>query len=105
MMQEGMPIAYLSKELTPKHLGLSTYEKELLAVIMASQKWRAYLLGHRFIIKTDHEVIKHFVEHKISTSFQQKWLSQLLGFDYIITYKKEKENLVADALLRVYEKY
>lgn len=29
LMQEGRHIAYLSKALTPKHLGLSTSEKEL----------------------------------------------------------------------------
>lgn len=38
LMQEGQPIAYLSKALSPKHLGLSTYEKELLEIIMATQK-------------------------------------------------------------------
>ncbi|XP_074346537.1 uncharacterized protein LOC141685327 [Apium graveolens] len=45
MMQEGRPIAYLSKALSPKHQGLSTYEKELLAVIMATQKWRSFFIG------------------------------------------------------------
>lgn len=38
MMQDGKPITYLSKALCPKHLGLSTYEKELLTVIIATQK-------------------------------------------------------------------
>lgn len=58
MMQDNRPIAYMSKVLSPKHLGLSTYEKEMMAVIMAVQKWREYLLGHQFIIRTDHEAIK-----------------------------------------------
>lgn len=103
MMQDGRPIAYMSKALSPKHLGLSTYEKEMLAVIMAVQKWRAYLLGHQFIIKTDHEALKYLMEQKITTGLQQKWLSRLLGYDYIITYRKGKENIVADSLSRVYE--
>lgn len=38
LMQEGKPIVYLSKVLANKHLGLSIYEKELMAVIMAVQK-------------------------------------------------------------------
>lgn len=45
LMQEGRPIAYLSKALCPENLGLSTYEKEPLAVLMATQKWRTYLMG------------------------------------------------------------
>lgn len=36
LMQDGKPLAYMSKALSQKHLGLSTYEKELLAVIMAT---------------------------------------------------------------------
>lgn len=71
-------------------MGLSTYEKELLAVITAVQKWRAYLLGHQFIIMTDHEAIKHIMEQKLTTSLQQKWVSKLLGYDYVITHKKGK---------------
>lgn len=38
-MQEGRPIAFLSKVLANKHLGLSIYEKELMGVIMPVQKW------------------------------------------------------------------
>lgn len=102
LMQDGKPIAYLSKALGEKHLGLSTYEKELLAVIIATQKWRSYLLGHHFIIKTDQEALKHLMEHKITTGLQQKWLSKLLGFNYTVLYKRGKENCAADALSRLH---
>lgn len=97
-MHEGQPLAYLSKALSPKHLGLSTYEKEILAIIMVTQKWRTYLMGQKFIIKTDHEALKHFMEQKLTTILQQKWLSKMLGFDYSISYKKGKDNVATDAL-------
>lgn len=103
LMQDSRPIAFLSKALSPKHLGLSTYEKELLAVIIATQKWRSYLLGHPFIIKTDHESLKHLMEQRITTSLQQRWLSKLMGFDYMVQYRKGKENHAADALSRLHE--
>ncbi|KAH9692146.1 hypothetical protein KPL70_016314 [Citrus sinensis] len=48
LSQEGRPISYLSKALSPKNLGLSAYEKEMLAVVFAVQKWRPYLLGKHF---------------------------------------------------------
>jgi hypothetical protein len=38
LMQQGHPIAYLSKSLSPKTQALSTYEKECLAVILAVDK-------------------------------------------------------------------
>jgi hypothetical protein len=36
-MQEGHPLAYLSKALGPKSRGLSTYEKEYMAILTAAQ--------------------------------------------------------------------
>lgn len=35
---EGSPLAYLSKVLCPKHIGLSIYEKEFLTILMAVSK-------------------------------------------------------------------
>lgn len=43
LMQDGHPLAYLSKALRPKSQGLSTYEKECMAVLLAVDQWRAYL--------------------------------------------------------------
>lgn len=101
LMQMGRPIAYLSKGLATKHQALSTYEKELLAIVMATQKWHSYLQGHHFVIRTDHQSLKYLLEQRLNTLLQQKWLAKLMGLDYEISYKKGKENLVADALSRV----
>ena len=35
LSQGGRPIAYLSKSLSPKHLGMSIYEKEMMTVVYA----------------------------------------------------------------------
>lgn len=42
-----------------------------------------------------------WLNQKISTPFQQFWLSKLMGFDYEIQYKSGPENGAADALSRV----
>lgn len=39
LMQSGQPIAYMSKLLKGSALLLSTYEKELLALVAVVQKW------------------------------------------------------------------
>lgn len=67
LMQEGRPIAYLSKAFNTRNRGLSTYEKELMALVQAVTKWRHYLVGHHFIIKTDHQSLKHLLEQKLTT--------------------------------------
>jgi len=43
LMQQGHPLAFLSKSLSPRLQGLSTYEKEYLAILMAVEQWRSYL--------------------------------------------------------------
>jgi hypothetical protein len=37
LMQDGHPLAFLSKALGPKSRGLSTYEKEYMAILIAMQ--------------------------------------------------------------------
>ncbi|XP_040988925.1 uncharacterized protein LOC121236540 [Juglans microcarpa x Juglans regia] len=100
LMQDSQPIAFYSKALKGKALLLSTYEKELLALVSDVQRWRPYLLGHPFKIKTDQQALKFLVEQKIGTESQHKWVSKLIGYDFSVNYKKGKENLVADALSR-----
>lgn len=100
LMQEGRPIAYLSEALSPKNQVLSIYEREFMAVLMAIQKWKHYLQGHHFILKTDQQSIKYIMEQRFTTALQQRWISKLLGLDYEIQYKKGVENRVADALSR-----
>ncbi|KAJ0494369.1 putative nucleotidyltransferase, Ribonuclease H [Helianthus annuus] len=101
IMQNGHPIAYISKALSPKQQALSVYEKELLAIMFAIQHWRHYLSMGKFIIRTDQKSLKYLIDQKINTPLQHVWLSKMMGFDYEIVYKKGSDNLVADALSRV----
>eukprot|EP00268_Persea_americana_P050645 TRINITY_DN5521_c0_g1_i1.p1 TRINITY_DN5521_c0_g1~~TRINITY_DN5521_c0_g1_i1.p1 ORF type:complete len:370 (-),score=44.37 TRINITY_DN5521_c0_g1_i1:2500-3609(-) len=45
LMQDHRPIAFFSQALQGKNLNLSTYEKEILSLVLAILKWRPYLLG------------------------------------------------------------
>ena len=103
LMQEGRPLAYLSHALRGKNFFLSTYEKEFLALVLAVQKWRHYLLGYKFIVRTDQQALKHLLEQKVGTSFQQRWITKLLGYDFSVEYRSGKGNKAADALSRIPE--
>ena len=100
LMQHGRPIAYHSQTLKGKNLALSTYEKKLLALVIAVKRWRAYLISMPFIFKIDQHSLKYLLEQKIGTPAQQKWFAKLLGYVFVMEYKKGKDNLVADALFR-----
>lgn len=53
LMQEGHPFPFESNKLSGKHLGKSTYEKEMMGILHAVTKWIPYLLRRRFGIKTE----------------------------------------------------
>jgi hypothetical protein len=100
LMQGGHPITYLSKALGPKSQGLSTYEKEFLAILTAVDHWRHYLQLKEFHIVTDHRSLAQLDEQRLHTPWQKKMFSRLLGLQYRIMYKKGSENGAADALSR-----
>lgn len=100
LMQGGQPIAYISKAFSERTTLLLAYERELLAIVFAVTKWKHYLMILPFIIRTDQKSLKFILEQKLSTSFQQRWLSKLACFDFMIEYKQGAENRATDALSR-----
>ena len=72
LMQDGHPLAFISKALGPKSQGLSTYEKEYLAILLAIQQWQSYLQHNEFIIYTDQKSLTQLTEHRLHTHWQQK---------------------------------
>lgn len=100
LMQNQRPIAFLSKALGVRNQALSIYEREFLAVIVVVQKWRTYLQGHKFIIKTDQQALRHLLDQKTMNPTQQRWLTKLLGLHYEIHFKNGVDNKVADAQSR-----
>ena len=101
LSQNGHPIAFFSKEFCPKLRASSTYIREHVAITTAVKKWRHYLLGHPFVILTDHQSLRDLMTQAVQTPEQHRYLIQLLGFEYTIQYRPGRENGVADALSRV----
>lgn len=100
LIQEKHPIAFISKKLSIKNQALSVYDKELLALMYAVEKWHSYLAIQPFVICTDQKSLCFLLEQRLSTPSQFGWLSKLMGMTYEIRYKKGCENTVAYALCR-----
>jgi hypothetical protein len=65
--QNGHPIAFVSKALGARNQGLPINEKECLAILMAIDHWRQYLMQGKFLILIDHKSLMHLDDQKLTT--------------------------------------
>lgn len=74
LVQQGHPFAYISRKLKGRALSLSMCEKEMIAILLAIKKWRQYLIGRRFLIKTDQRCLKFLLDQRLRQESQHLWL-------------------------------
>nr|GEV98604.1 reverse transcriptase domain-containing protein [Tanacetum cinerariifolium] len=95
------PIHYASKTMTKAQIHYTTMEKEMLAVVYAFKKFRAYLVLSESIVYTDHAALKYLLSKQDPKPRLLRWVLLLQEFDIIIRDKKETKNLAADHLSRL----
>jgi hypothetical protein len=78
----------------------ATHDLELAAIVHALKKWRHYLMGRRFELRTDHNGLKYLFDQPTLNARQSRWLEFLCEYDFDIKHIKGKENKVVDALSR-----
>ncbi|KAL6338009.1 hypothetical protein AAG906_007824 [Vitis piasezkii] len=101
--EDGKPyvIYYASKTLNEAQRNYITKEKELLVVVFALDKFRAYLVGSFIIVFTDHSALKYLLTKQDAKARLIRWILLLQEFDLQIRDKKWVENVVANHLSRL----
>ena len=94
-------VYYASKTLNEAQRIYTTTEKELLAVVYALDKFRAYLVESDIVIFTDHSALKYLLTKQNSKARLIRWVLLLQEFNLQIKDKKGVENVVADHLSRL----
>jgi hypothetical protein len=88
LMQEKRPIAYFSEKLNGAALNYPTYDKELYALVRALENWQHYIWPRKFVIHTDHQLLKYLKSQGKLNKQQAKWIEFIETFPYVIKYKQ-----------------
>ena len=94
-------VYYESKTLNEAQRNYTTTEKDLLEMVYALDKFRAYLVRLDIIIFTDHSALKYLLTKQNAKAGIIRWVLLLQEFNLQIKEKKGVDNVVADHLSRL----
>jgi hypothetical protein len=100
LSQNGFLIYHESRKMKEHEKNYATHDLELTTIIHSLRKWRHYLMGRRFELRTDHNGLEYLFDHPTLNARQSRWLEFLCEYEFDIKHIKGKENKVVDALSR-----
>ena len=104
LLQDGHPVAYASRALTPAETNYAQIEKELLSIVFGVEWFESYVYGRKVFVDTDHKPLESIVKKRLlSAPKRLQWmLLRLQKFDLEVTYRTGIEMHMADPLSRAY---
>ena len=93
LLQKGQPVPYASRALTP-------IEKELLAIVFACERFKAYIFDDLVNMETDQKPLEAIVLNPLHAAPLHRMLLRLQKFNLQIKYQKGTQMFLADTLSR-----
>ena len=102
-IQDGQEriVAFGSSVLSPQQRKYCTTRKELLAVVTFTRRYRHYLLGRKFILRTDHNSLTWLLSFKDIQGQLARWIEELSQYDMEVQHRPGKHHSNADGLSRI----
>ena len=94
-------VAYASRSLSKAERKYCVTRRELLAVVVFVKHFRPYLLGHHFMLRTDHGSLTWLFNFREPEGQLARWLESLQELDFEVVHRKGKLHGNADALSRI----
>ncbi|MBW0519140.1 hypothetical protein O181_058855 [Austropuccinia psidii MF-1] len=94
------PNEFDSPKLLPAELNYEIHYKELLGIVWALKRWRAFLLSlsNPFEVLTDHSSLQYFMSSKVLTHRHACWAKFISEFHFTSTYRPARLTTLPDAL-------
>ena len=100
---EEFIVGYDSANLSDTEYQWNIFEKEAFSIIEATEKLRHYLIGKKFILRTDSRILTYLQSKHTSKSRKLlNWALKLSEFDFDIVHVESKNNAISDCLTRLY---
>ena len=104
-VQDGVevPIAFASNSLSKAQRNYCTTKRELLAVVVYTKKFKHFLWGSDFTLRTDHSSLKWLLNFRDAEGMIGRWLAHLseFGLEHSqIQHRAGVKHINADALSR-----
>ena len=94
--------AFYSAKLNPAQQNYPVHEIEMLAGVETMLRHADILQGAKFKWLTDHKGLTYLLNQKNLSGRQARWLEKMSTFDFEVVYIPGSDNVVADALSRLY---
>jgi transposase InsO family protein len=101
-IQDGVEkvICYGSRVCSLAEQNYDVTRRELLAIVHFLKTYRSYLLGRRFLLRTDHSALQWLQKTPTPIGQQARWLNVISEFDFEVKHRAGTAHLNADALSR-----
>lgn len=94
--------AFFSAKLNKAQQNYPVHELEMLAGVETMLRHRDILQGARFKWYTDHKGLIYLLNQRDLSGRQARWMEKIQGFDFEVIYVPGAENILSDALSRLY---
>jgi len=101
--EKAHPAVFHSRKFATSQLHYPVHQLELLAIVDAVQSFHPMLYGTSFTVVTDNKALSFFLSQTNPPYHQTRGRMFLQSYDFDIIHQPGKDNVLADALSRIYE--